>query len=280
LTAGGPLGKRGPIPYDRHESILKKQREDSAAEHAAFLHKYTGLDTMSPEQWGAVRGILNSLASDPLSTVGRILDEMGQNPAMAPQVQAWIARRFPPPAAPGPAPHQAARSADDDPMPGPDGDGGYTPEGLAQLLAWQSRRTMAELQKANAPFHEEVNQLRASRQYHQAYAQATDYANKLLAEVGKYPGFKEHETAIKEKFLGLNLPKGAPASDVTAALYRCYLDVVMPTFQNRATQTVMSTLDQKAKANTTPPGGRATSATPQGKPLTLRAALASEFAKG
>ena len=266
--------RQGPIPYDRHQAILTKQRDEAAAERTAFLAKYHGLDRMSPEQWGAVSGLMTELSRDPLTVIGRLLDELGQNPATARQVQSWIGQRFPVPAA-GPAAAPAA-AADPDPMPQPDAEGGYTHTGLAQLLAWQTRRTLAEAAKANAPLHEELERVRTERSTRDAETRATQYASTLLAEVGKLPGFQEHQAAIREKFLGLRFPKGAPEGDITAALYRCYVEVVMPTYAQSARQTVLDTLDTKAKAQTTSPTGRTTAA-PTTKPLSFREALAAEF---
>jgi len=124
---------------------------------------------------------------------------------------------------------------------------------------------------------DEVNWLREGRRYAEANQQATAFATNLLSEVSALKGFKENQAAIKQKFLALKFPKDASNGDIAAALYRCYVDVVMPTFQESAKQDVLSTLDQKAKANTTSPTTR-TSAAPQTRPLKLREALAAEFA--
>lgn len=278
-SATGVLARRGPIPYDRHEAILKKQREDAAAERAAFLGRYNGLDRMSPEQWGQVTGLMTDLANSPLDTIGRILDELGSNPATARQLQGWVAQRFPLPAATPAAAEreQPAARVDDDPMPPPDADGGYTQDGLAKLLAWQSRRTIAEMSKANAPLQAEIDRMRSERATRDLVMQANDYATNLLTEVSTLPGFKEHQAAIKDKFRALRFPRGTPNGDITAALYRCYLSVVVPTLAQSAKQDVLSTLDHKAKATTTSPGAR-TAAAPKAKPMGLREALAAEFA--
>jgi hypothetical protein len=270
--------RRGPIPYDRHEAILNKQREDAAAERTAYLSQYTGLDKMTPQQWGAASGLLTELARNPLDVIGRLLDELGQNPATARQLQQWQAQRFPVPAQTS-APAAVKAKSDPDPMPRPASDEGYTHAELADLLAWNSRRTMAEMQKANEPIQTEFNRMQSERQYRDLVSQANEYATNLLTEVSALPGFKEHQGAIKEKFLGLRFPKGTPNGDITAALYRCYVDIVLPTFARSAKQDVLNTLDHKAKATTTSPQGR-TAAPPQGKRVGLREALAAEFAKG
>lgn len=232
---------------------------------------------MTPDQWGAVSNLMTDLASQPLDTIGRLLDEMGQNPQTARQLQQWAAQRFPGPA-PQSAPVAAAARADDDPMPPPDGDGGYTQDGLAKLLAWNTRRAIGEFQKANAPLQSEFNRLRTEREHHALVTQANDYATNLLTEVSALPGFKEHQAAIKERFLQLRFPKGTPTGDITAALYRCYLDIALPSVARSARQDVISALDTKAKASTVSPQGRS-AAVPAGKPKGFREALAAEFAK-
>ena len=274
------LARRGPIPYDRHEAILKKQREDAAAQHAAHLAQYSGLDRMSPDQWGAASGLLTELARSPLDVIGRLLDELGENPATARQLHAWQAQRFPVPAQPAAAPvaARAPASVEEDPMPAPDADGGYTQAGLSQLLAWQSRRTLADLKKANEPLQAELTRMKSERDHRELLTQANDYATNLLTEVSALPGFRENQAAIKQRFLQLRFPKGTPNGDITAALYRCYLDVALPLVAQSAKQNVLTTLDHKAKAQTTSPGSR-TAAPPRAKPLGLREALAAEFSK-
>jgi len=275
-SAAGVPARRGPIPYDRHEAILKKQREDAAAEHAAKFSQYTGIERMTPQQWGAVSGLMTDLANNPLDVIGRLLDELGQNPATAPQLRNWIGQRFPGPAPSAPA---AARTVEDrDPMPAPDADGGYTQAGLAKLLTWQSRRTMAEMQKANEPIQAELTRMKSEREMSALVSQANEYATNLLTEVSALPGFKEHQAAIKQKFLSLRFPKGTPNGEITAALYKCYLDVALPTITQSAKQDMLNTLDHKAKASTTSPQGR-TAAAPKGRSLGLREALAAEFGK-
>jgi hypothetical protein len=270
--------RRGPIPYDRHEAILQKARADAAAEHQAFVSRYQGLDRLQPDQWGAINGLLTTLAANPLDAIGQMIDEIGQNPASQRQLQAWIAQRFPSGPAPAAAP-PAKPTEPDDPMPAPDADGGYTQAGLAKLLAWNSRRTLAEAAKINQPLRDELGRMQSERQYRELHAQAGQYATNLLTEVSALPGFKEHQAAIKERFLGLKFPKGTPNGDITAALYKCYLDVVVPTLAQSAKQDVLNTLDHKAKANTVNPQGRS-NAVPKGKPVGLREALAAEFSNG
>jgi len=271
--------RRGPIPFDRHEAILNKARADAAAEHSAFVSKYAGLERIQPDQWGQISGLLTNLARDPLAAIGQMLDELGQNPASHRQLQAWIAQRFPAGPTPAAAPAATAKVESDDPMPAPDADGGYTQSGLTKLLAWQSRRTLAEAAKINQPLQDELTRMRSERQYRELHQQAGEYATNLLTEVSALPGFKDHQGAIKEKFLALRFPKGTPNGEITAALYKCYLDVVVPTLARSAKQDVLDTLDHKAKANTVSPQGRS-NAVPAGKPRGLREALAVEFSKG
>jgi hypothetical protein len=164
-------------------------------------------------------------------------------------------------------------------MPSPDADGGYTQAGLAQLLAWQSRRTMAELKKANEPLQAELTRMKSEREHRELLTQANDYATNLLTEVSALPGFRENQAAIKQRFLQLRFPKGTPNGEITAALYRCYLDVALPTFARSAKQDVLNTLDHKAKASTVAPGARTAAPPTGGKPLGLREALAVEFSK-
>ena len=277
--AAGVLARRGPIPYDRHEAILKKAREDAAAESAARFSQYQGLDHMTPDQWGAVSGLMTRLASSPLDTIGELLDEMGQNPANARQLQQWISQRFPAPAQmSAPVAAQQPAPVHEDPMPQPDSEGGYTTAGLAKLLAWQSRQTMAEMTKATAPLQSELSRMKSERDHRELVTQANEYATNLLSEVAALPGFRENQAAIKQRFLQLRFPKGTPNGDITAALYKCYLDIALPTFAQSAKQTMLNTLDHKAKATTTTPQGR-TAAAPTAKPKGLREALAAEFSR-
>ena len=207
---------RGPIPYDRHEAVLRKARE-----------QYSWLDEHGDQQTVQQKlAILRRAEQDPAGFLRDFAAAARLNPQEMFQ-----------PAAP-PAPPPAA--------PEPDillenGQMTYSNERLQQLLAFQQQQLEQRFNRELAP----IKQERAVTQMQQ---QALTRAQQQLSGAQQWSGFAENKTEIGA-FLRAN--PTASLSDAYIAVVPAKLAEQAQKAGTEAYQKALSDLQQKAGAAST-----------------------------
>lgn len=206
LAADPQKGKRrGPIPFERHESILGNARAEGEKKLADLRKEYdTKLATAT-----AHSEAMEVANADP----ERFLNALAQADPRYARILASVV---------GGGSKTAATANDTDlaaKMPPPDADGGYTPEGLRKLLDWHAEMVEARVAKRYAPMETE-------HRHRERISGAVTRINQQLQEAETWPGYKEHEAEILQTL----------RSDKRLNLESAYRKVVIPKFQaNRDT---------------------------------------------
>lgn len=206
-TADPQKGKRrGPIPFERHESILGNARTEAEK-------KLTEQKTQYETRLAAAAAHSEAMEvanADP----SRFLNALAQADPRYAQLLAPVLSAL--------SGGSKATTTDADlaaKMPPPDADGGYTPEGLRKLLDWHADMVEARVSKRYAPIETE-------HKHRERISGAVTRITKKLEEAGTWPGYKENEAEILQ----------ALQADKRLDLEGAYRKIVIPKFQaNRDT---------------------------------------------
>jgi hypothetical protein len=249
---------RGPIPFDRHEKILAKAREDAEA----TWKPYSRLRELIPsDQVERVSGFLTALDTDAAGAIETLVSSAKQNPQLWPIVQQRLAAIV--------AAQQEAKAETpkptaaptEDTMPGPDLPDGYSAQGLAKLNEWTRNKAkaeaIAELEQRFKPLLDEHEKTQQHRQMEAVKADTAKWAKTVFDDVQQLPHFKDFQAQINEDFrkqmptLGTNPSNG----DVAALLYKVYAKIVVPNAGKVASDEMLADLKTRARATTTNPNG-------------------------
>ncbi len=262
---GSAAAKRGPIPYDRHEAILKKAREDADAP----WKPYSDLRELVPaDRVGQVSGFLRGIDNDPVSTIAGLVQEALNNPNVSPamrqRIAALVSAGEPQKAAVEAAKAVEAKPADD-PRPKPDMDGGYSDAQLAKLDEWNQRQALAKFKEEFKPVFESHEKAKQAHELETLKAQKSDWANGVFKEVQALPHFKDFQKEIDAEFRKQAPLLGNDPSDAAleALLYKAYAKIVTPNVGKTSNDALLAELKHKAGAGTTSPTGTRKSPVPK-----------------
>jgi hypothetical protein len=246
-SEASPKPKAGPLPIERHETILKGIRDEFEgykakhgwAEHyqADVLERYAEYD--------------RQIAADPVQVAYDLMQAASKNPKFAAKIKSLAARTL--------AGHQAAAPTSATPashgqMPGPDLDGGYSPAGLERLLAWNRQEALAEaraeMQKELGPFRTVAETFENQRKSAERQQYLDTRTQDLTAMIEALPLAKDHMDAISTAFMAL---PAATEADLVANAFRAYHATVDPLRDGKAKQAAMTALSTQAQANTVRP---------------------------
>jgi hypothetical protein len=251
---------RGPIPYDRHESILKNAREKAAQEAEARFQ----------QQYGEAFTVLAEFQKDPGSAIANIIAEGMANPDLAPIVAQAAAR-----ALAGRRGQQQPQQAEE-PEPQadlqlPDGTPLMSAQRLAEWRAWNDRRLMAQFDQKLAPIQQREQKIAAKEKHDAAFADAKGRMKTVLERYQSRPHYAEHKDAIREKTVAL-MNEGVDAVTAIGAAYAEILEtVVLPARASAEKQALVQQAVEKSKGSTAPPGAVMPSS--QGRPRSMAEAL-------
>ena len=243
--------QRGPIPYDRHEAVLTKARNDHAraleqerakAEQYSWLRPYidaglnperlTYLVQMGAKFAGDKRGFLDALADDPA-------------------VQEWAAARA----------AQQAKATQEDAEPQPDavdqrtGEAYYSPAQQRVWGEWNRRQLRGETEALVKPLLTEREERLAREKTEAEFAEAHEQASSLFGRYKSLPHFMENLPAIRAKYD--ELPRGQ--KDLGYAYSLVMQDVVLPTLSQKEQDHVVADMKRQAHAASLNPKGAAPS---------------------
>ncbi len=249
-VAEAPKKKRGPIPYDRHEAVLTKARNEAKAAQEAlqkqveeYKGRYESDEIKNQLAW------LNLLGTDPKKAV-EILRQAApdrfSNLTWAEQQAA--AAQAAEQAAPAPA---AAEMPQPDALL-PDGTLGYSAEGAQKLLDWRMAQERAAFQQELKVLRDEVKPITVEHKARAAFDQSVQKMRPVLENARKtWDGFTENEAEIRQKL----------AENQTWSLDDAYRAVVVPKLKtNRDTihaeerKRILDEMNQRGKAKGVLPG--------------------------
>lgn len=232
---GKPVDTKGPIPFDRHEQILKNARETSAQE---ALKPFAWAKGLSEKEATAAIQLVSLIKKDPAAFWRELGATIGQTPAEA---KATVAEAFP--------------EAD---LEGPNGVKAYSDVALKKTLDLFRKQLMAEFQGELRPLMEFRDGEVSTRERAALAANMKSLAGRALTQARALPHFKEHEPAIVEKLQQMDPAIRAEVGPI-AAMYMAFEQVkaekVYPTLQADAEKRVRADFDKKAAASGIHPVG-------------------------
>lgn len=229
---------KGPIPFQRHEAILKTTREKVAAETRAAVDQELGpwrqvISSFRPEEFAPILPQIQKLSTDPVAFY-RDLGEQLQQHGLLPQQ---------------PQPHAPTRSAAPqgaEPEPdlvNPDtGELLYSAPQLQKALAWREGQIEARLRREMQPLMESHRQSQQEREMSTLKTSAEAKASDAIAEAQTWEGFDE----LKPKIAALM--RNDRRYSLEGAYLKVYQSEYVPTRKQRERESVVAELKQKGRA--------------------------------
>jgi len=235
------------IPRARFDEVLAARK---AAEQSLEAWKgYEWARQVTPEQFRELSEWYRSAHADPVAFAQQLIGELQQHPIHGQALRSLAAKTLSSGRSKEPAPE----------LPKPDvaitDEHGqvightYSEKAQAQRDAWLTAQITARLEQRFQPMVSTVQQMAAERADRQRQAEAASYADGFHKELSSLPGFTEHAAAIKDELARTVLQSDHPA-EVSAAAFRAYTKVVLPTLTQSAQSKLLDTLTHKAAAST------------------------------
>lgn len=251
-----PRARFDEVNTERNE--LKAWRDSRAwAEH---------LDGQAFQQLSSFYG---RAVADPRSFALHMLDQLAASPEHGPLIRSELARRLGTRQSRESAPSAAAEGMPEPDVAITDANGQevsrtYSAQQLAKRDAYLRSQLLAEIKADLGPQFQTINEIRQQRATEQAQQAADTFAKTATTELSTLPHFDQHKAEIGQALKAMGLESDHP-SDVKAALYKAYWQVVGPKLQNGGTtpQGVLADLQRKAHASSTVHPGRAASSAPR-----------------
>lgn len=195
-----PQKRRGPIPFDRHQAVLTKARNEAKAAQEALekqIADYRSRYETSDHQ--AQLQLLDLLQTDPGRAV-TILKQVdperfgkltwAEQQQVAAAVSESIASGGQPAGDPGPKPTPDTLN--------PDGTMGYSAEAAEKLVEWRIAKERQEYQKELKSLRDEISPIKSEREAREAYSQSLTKMGKRLEEArATWPEFTTYEKDMR-----------------------------------------------------------------------------------
>ena len=249
-TAAGAdknASKKGPIPFDVHETSLKNAREKAVAEakpqiEQEIRQQYQWAEAIEPADREELHALYRGLKTDLIGTLTTLIDNASQHPDHAKTLRSQAARLL------SAARRVQGESATDDDEPQPDipledGRAVFSAEQLAKRDAWRERRLMAQFDQKLQPFQQD----RENAIAHSRKAEAWQRADSLLKTMREKPHFTEHEQDIAA------LMDSHPDWSLEAAYNEVLITKVLPSASQTTRAAVLADIHHKAGAGTLNP---------------------------
>jgi len=218
--------QKGPIPFDRHEAILKNAREKAAQD---VVQRMQG-------EYGPAIQLQQRLSSDPIGTLTQLIDEAVQHPEIGQHIVSQLARTL------------GARRKQQPDLTPIDTEVGqvYTAEQVQALVAQQVAERVAPLEQDRQT---RVAEQVAARERQQTVQTVTT----RLSEWRKQPGFAEHEADIQTHQKAYVESGMDPWSALGLAYAKVVQEKVVPKVQADTTNQFRQTAAQKVAASSSDP---------------------------
>jgi len=228
---------KGPIPFQRHEAILKTTREKVATETREAVEREIGpwrqvIQSFRPEEFAPILPQIQKLASDPLSFYHDLGEQLRQHGLLTPQ----------------PPPHAPTRSAAAQGEPEPDlvnpdtGELLYSAPQLQRALAWREQQVENRLRAEMRPLVDSHRQAQNERELAQVKTTAEHHATEAIAEASQWEGFDE----LKPKIAALM--RQDRRYSLEGAYNRVFQTEYLPNLKQRERASVVAELNHKGRA--------------------------------
>jgi hypothetical protein len=249
-TAQAVDTKKGPLPYERHEAILKNARRDTEAQVTQRFQ----------QQYGPHVELGNRIQADPVGTVVGLIQGLASHPEHGQAVISALARTL------GGRRGQAA--SDQEPqadLQSPDGTQVYSAERLAQIRAYDRQQILKEVDSRLEPLQSREQQRVAAEKQSAEVTAANERMAKVLEPYKQaLPDFEKHKPALREKSREY-LEQGFDAQTALGlAVTHILREVVMPSRAAQSQQQLLADAVRKSTGSTSVPGSAP--AAPAGRP--------------
>jgi hypothetical protein len=241
---------KGPIPFDRHQSILQNARAKTEAE----------ITQRFQQQYAPHVELGRQIQADAIGTVVGLVNELANHPNYGPQMISALARTL------GSRRGQQADASEEPQADLQTADGTlvYSAPQLAKREAWMRQQLLGEVDQRLQPLQSREQQHQAQEQYRQAQQAAHDSMSKVFAPYAAIPEFKEHQPAIAAKWKALCEAGHDSVSALGLAFTSVLRETVLPSRTAQSQQQLTATAVQKSLGSTS--GTGAAPAKPAGRP--------------
>lgn len=245
-----PPDQKGPIPFERHDAIVKNVREKTAREVVGQVQQH----------YGPAIDFQYRLQADPGGTLTQLISEAVADPTLGPVITAHLARTL--------GARRGQKVVTEEPQPDLDAGNGvllYSHEQQQKREAWLRQQMAAEMNQRLAPIEQDRQQREAQIAAERQAQQTRQTVTSRLSEFQKRPGFKDHERDIAER----QQQYVDSGMDTWSALGLAYADVytekVVPQERAKSQSQLVSQAVAKANASTSNPANVAPSTLPRPK---------------
>lgn len=250
VVAEAPKKKRGPIPYDRHEAVLTKARNEAAKVQQELQARIEALSKFESEEVQTRLKLMDLLESDPARAVAVLKQVDPERFAH----MAWAAEQAAEAAAATSA-QPAAAAPGEKPQPDallPDGTLGYSAEGALKLVEWRLAQERPKFEQEIATLRKELSPITDEHEARVEFDKSVLRMRPVLEQARQnWDGFKEHEQEIREQLV----------KNQTWSLDDAYRAVVLPKLKSnreaiRAEERkrILDEMNAKGKATGVLPG--------------------------
>ncbi len=250
--APAPPDPRGPIPFDRHQSVVQNTREKTAREVVGQVQQH----------YGPGIEFQTRLRADPAGTISQLISEAVSDPQMGQQITAHLARTL--------SQRRGQKAASEEPQPDlqtAEGELVYSAGQLHKRETWLRQQMAEEVNQRFAPIEQE-RQARAEEVRQQQHQQQTrELVTTRLQAWQQQPGFTEHEADIQvrqQHYVNQGM-------DTWSALGMAYAAVVnekvVPKVRAESQSSLVTSAFAKANGSASNPASVAPSTQPRPKSL-------------
>lgn len=264
-TVASTDNTKGPIPFDRHESILKNARTKTEQETTQKLR----------QEYAPALEFADAFEADPISTLNGTLGQLLQQPQFAPAIKAMAARILGQRPAPQ-TPTATTAQPNEDVEPGPDLEATdergnrvvfRSPENQAARDAWFQKRFEQSLETKLAPVLSREQKLAQQEKLEGAKTDASNRMSKLIGAFKDRPHFAAQKAAIAEKTEALLSEGHDPATALGLAYSMVLAEKVLPAHAAQSQQALVASAVAKSTGATSQPG--TAPAAPAGRPTSM-----------
>lgn len=231
---------KGPIPFERHESILKNAREKTTAE----------VTQQFQQRYGPHVELGNRIEADPVGTVVGLIQGLANHPDHGQAVISALARTL------GSRRNQAVE--DQEPQPDlqtSDGTTLYSSAQQAKREAWLRRQVESSIDQRLQPLQQREQQRLAVERRSQEQTAANERMAKVLEPYRQLlPDFEKHKPALREKTTAYLAEGYDPQTALGLAVGSILHSTVTPARVAESQQQLVAQAVAKSTGSTSPPG--------------------------
>lgn len=250
--------KKGPIPFDVHDTALKNARTKAADETKAAYAWAERVPEKHRQTIGQFYGLLDR---DPVQAIDLLIQQASADEQHAPRLRSYFGRML----------GTGRRSAEETPDLSADyvvttQDGKEVPmaslDRINAIVAHALKQAKSEWDQKLTPYERDRQAREATARQADAKRQADAEADALYARVSKWVGFTDHEAAIA----------AAMQADEALDVFEAYQKVVVPHLNHQAKVQIAADMRDKSAASSQNPNAATAAAK---KPQTFEEAFAA-----